>query len=255
MAEEEGFPARGGCASGARLGRRTPAAQNAIELGSSFAPLQRNFSGSCFPVRRVLLEVHQFPGPARFRGLHSALIVLLQPGTEIAGGTDVAFPGDKTSQHIHGEHGGVRTKEGFGTNAGRIRAQFWRSHAPHGSWRRRRDSNPRPDCSGNGFQDRRLQPLGHSSAISAHFIAGIGGVLGFIRVLHPGPSVSGRGGDRKGCRPSSLSVLYSANPRAGSPRPRSAAPGSGTRRPRAGRVPTNRPGTPRGTPVLPVWRG
>lgn len=29
--------------------------------------------------------------------------------------------------------------------------------------RRRRDSNPRYGCPYNGFQDRRLQPLGHSS--------------------------------------------------------------------------------------------
>lgn len=31
-------------------------------------------------------------------------------------------------------------------------------------WRRKRDSNPRASCPANGFQDRRLQPLGHSSA-------------------------------------------------------------------------------------------
>jgi hypothetical protein len=31
-------------------------------------------------------------------------------------------------------------------------------------WRRKRDSNPRVSYPTNGFQDRRLQPLGHSSA-------------------------------------------------------------------------------------------
>src|SRR5271170_358182 len=30
-------------------------------------------------------------------------------------------------------------------------------------WRRKRDSNPRASHPANGFQDRRLQPLGHSS--------------------------------------------------------------------------------------------
>ena len=30
-------------------------------------------------------------------------------------------------------------------------------------WRRKRDSNPRASYPANGFQDRRLQPLGHSS--------------------------------------------------------------------------------------------
>ena len=30
-------------------------------------------------------------------------------------------------------------------------------------WRRKRDSNPRLSFPNNGFQDRRLQPLGHSS--------------------------------------------------------------------------------------------
>ena len=30
-------------------------------------------------------------------------------------------------------------------------------------WRRKRDSNPRATFAANGFQDRRLQPLGHSS--------------------------------------------------------------------------------------------
>ena len=37
------------------------------------------------------------------------------------------------------------------------------AHSDAPDQRRRRDSNPRDDCSPNGFQDRRLQPLGHSS--------------------------------------------------------------------------------------------
>src|SRR5713226_8563883 len=38
------------------------------------------------------------------------------------------------------------------------RAQFWRQF-----WRRRGDSNPRDPFEPNGFQDRRFQPLTHSS--------------------------------------------------------------------------------------------
>ena len=33
------------------------------------------------------------------------------------------------------------------------------------NWRRKRDSNPRATYAANGFQDRRLQPLGHSSKL------------------------------------------------------------------------------------------
>ena len=36
-----------------------------------------------------------------------------------------------------------------------------------GNWRRRRDSNPRCRFRHSGFQDRRLQPLGHSSGTSS----------------------------------------------------------------------------------------
>src|SRR6185369_13363802 len=36
-------------------------------------------------------------------------------------------------------------------------------------WRRKRDSNPRTSFPVNGFQDRRLKPLGHSSA---HYLIG-----------------------------------------------------------------------------------
>ena len=35
-------------------------------------------------------------------------------------------------------------------------------------WRRKRDSNPRATCAANGFQDRRFQPLTHSSG-SLHY--------------------------------------------------------------------------------------
>ncbi len=37
------------------------------------------------------------------------------------------------------------------------------------NWRRKRDSNPRTSFPVNGFQDRRLQPLGHSSALMVAF--------------------------------------------------------------------------------------
>ena len=36
-------------------------------------------------------------------------------------------------------------------------------------WRRRRDSNPRNVCTLNGFQDRRIQPLCHSSVAGRLF--------------------------------------------------------------------------------------
>src|SRR6185503_10379462 len=36
------------------------------------------------------------------------------------------------------------------------------------TWRRKRDSNPRNPFEFNGFQDRRLQPLGHSSNTILH---------------------------------------------------------------------------------------
>src|ERR1035438_7397221 len=40
------------------------------------------------------------------------------------------------------------------------------SHGPDaGMWRRKRDSNPRTSFPVNGFQDRRYQPLTHSSGI------------------------------------------------------------------------------------------
>jgi hypothetical protein len=45
-------------------------------------------------------------------------------------------------------------------------------------WRRRRDSNPRDPFESNGFQDRRIQPLCHSSTlILLHLLATIGNLL------------------------------------------------------------------------------
>ena len=41
------------------------------------------------------------------------------------------------------------------------------------NWRRKRDSNPRASYPANGFQDRRLQPLGHSSVPSIIPAAGL----------------------------------------------------------------------------------
>src|SRR6266699_6142844 len=40
------------------------------------------------------------------------------------------------------------------------------SRPSHKGWRRERDSNPRNGFPFNGFQDRRLQPLGHLSVLS-----------------------------------------------------------------------------------------
>ena len=45
------------------------------------------------------------------------------------------------------------------TNNGQLQVVEGNSHI----WRRKRDSNPRTSHPVNGFQDRRLQPLGHSS--------------------------------------------------------------------------------------------
>jgi hypothetical protein len=39
---------------------------------------------------------------------------------------------------------------------------------PKTGWRRRGDSNPRDPFESNGFQDRRLQPLGHSSVFNSN---------------------------------------------------------------------------------------
>ena len=42
-----------------------------------------------------------------------------------------------------------------------------RSYCVSKLWRRRRDSNPRDPFGSNGFQDRRFQPLTHSSAFNS----------------------------------------------------------------------------------------
>ena len=41
------------------------------------------------------------------------------------------------------------------------------------AWRRRRDSNPRDPFGPNGFQDRRFQPLTHSSAHNSNALRGL----------------------------------------------------------------------------------
>ncbi len=41
-------------------------------------------------------------------------------------------------------------------------------------WRRRRDSNPRDPFESNGFQDRRFQPLTHSSGCNFSALCGSG---------------------------------------------------------------------------------
>src|SRR5258708_24513057 len=44
-------------------------------------------------------------------------------------------------------------------------------------WRRRRDSNPRDPFESNGFQDRRFQPLTHSSAFHSNVVSWPAGLL------------------------------------------------------------------------------
>ena len=44
-------------------------------------------------------------------------------------------------------------------------------------WRRRRDSNPRDPFGSNGFQDRRFQPLTHSSVSKYNLRQLLGGIL------------------------------------------------------------------------------
>lgn len=55
-------------------------------------------------------------------------------------------------------------KSGF-NDLGRIR-DIYLSHWNH--WRRGRDSNPRYDCSHNGFRDRPIRPLWHLSVAMAY---------------------------------------------------------------------------------------
>jgi hypothetical protein len=44
-------------------------------------------------------------------------------------------------------------------------------------WRRRRDSNPRDPFESNGFQDRRFQPLTHSSASKYNLQTAFSGIV------------------------------------------------------------------------------
>jgi hypothetical protein len=48
---------------------------------------------------------------------------------------------------------------------------FTTASRPRTEWRRRRDSNPRDPFRSNGFQDRRFQPLTHSSAFNSSAVA------------------------------------------------------------------------------------
>src|SRR5215831_108950 len=53
-------------------------------------------------------------------------------------------------------------------------------------WRRKRDSNPRASRPANGFQDRRFQPLTHSSAAGhLYYSGGVNPLLG-LRVAGQG---------------------------------------------------------------------
>ncbi len=44
-------------------------------------------------------------------------------------------------------------------------------------WRRRRDSNPRDPFESNGFQDRRFQPLTHSSVFNSNVFCELAAIL------------------------------------------------------------------------------
>src|SRR5256885_15283446 len=47
-------------------------------------------------------------------------------------------------------------------------------------WRRRRDSNPRDPFESNGFQDRRFQPLTHSSVFNSNVFCEL--AVGLLRL-------------------------------------------------------------------------
>src|ERR1700751_5945254 len=76
-----------------------------------------------------------------------------------------------------------------GKNSAGSRKSFWPKSVTYASgmicnlcvragpinfWRRRRDSNPRDPFESNGFQDRRFQPLTHSSTCDSNALAGGG---------------------------------------------------------------------------------
>lgn len=54
-----------------------------------------------------------------------------------------------------------------------------------GRWRRKRDSNPRASYPANGFQDRRFQPLTHSSAFRLANSAPLGKVQRHWPISNP----------------------------------------------------------------------
>src|SRR5258706_14505574 len=59
-------------------------------------------------------------------------------------------------------------------------------------WRRRRDLNPRDPFGPNGFQDRRFQPLTHSSVFNSNVFCGLAASLLHSRplLLHSGARCS-----------------------------------------------------------------
>src|SRR6266403_5390583 len=73
-------------------------------------------------------------------------------------------------------------------------------------WRRRRDSNPRDPFESNGFQDRRFQPLTHSSVFKYSVLYGLDCQSGIVRNLICKTRTRlhrGRGGPRSnGCEDS-----------------------------------------------------
>src|SRR5688572_13076709 len=69
---------------------------------------------------------------------------------------------------------GVAEREGFGAGLGgakhaapnrKASRSATRASGSKRDWRRERDSNPRNPSGFNGFQDRRLKPLGHLSSL------------------------------------------------------------------------------------------
>ena len=66
-------------------------------------------------------------------------------------------------------------------NECQISLSRWSGAQPAKVWRRRRDSNPRDPFGSNGFQDRRFQPLTHSSVSNSSVIRELA-----ARLLHFG---------------------------------------------------------------------
>src|SRR5207302_10266814 len=61
-----------------------------------------------------------------------------------------------------------RTGDGDDPSQAETRLPSRSSAKPSEGWRRERDSNPRNGSPFSGFQDRRLQPLGHLSAVLSY---------------------------------------------------------------------------------------